>query len=285
VRHLVAFSANGKNQSQPIENEVWDGFSTMEPTIQLGLLDRNGKTIVPTQFSDIDVIPELDFIYARNSQGNTCYSLHGEIFAISAEPLYFESVGNGCLSYKTGDTFVVMDSLHNVLMRDAFGPSECEIQDDWLWYRWRFDGGYYGRQIEGDSVVGPVFGDGNPAIIYKFLQAHPEYDCDSCELKHLENGQWRFGKMDVWGLCDANGKVLLPREYESISPIGDLVWVKKNGLEGLNAADGKVIFPTEFAEIQPVGCGFYRCWKSVNGIPMQAVVNLEGKYIWKWTAE
>ncbi len=285
VRHLVAFSANGKNQSQPIENEVWDGFSTMEPTIQLGLLDRNGKTIVPTRFSDIDVIPELDFIYARNARGNTCYTLHGEVFAISAEPLYFESVGNGCLSYKTGDIFVVMDSLHNVLVRDTFGLSECEIKDGWLWYRRRFDGGYYGRQIEGDSVVGPVFGDGNPAIIYKFLQAHPEYDCDSCEMKHLENGQWCFGKKDVWGLCDANGKVLLPREYESISPIGDLVWVKKNGLEGLNSSTGKVIFPAEFVEIQPVDCGFFRCRKSIDGQMTQSIVNLEGNYIWKWTVE
>ncbi|MBL0017274.1 MAG: WG repeat-containing protein [Bacteroidetes bacterium] len=70
-------------------------------------------------------------------------------------------------------------------------------------------------------------------------------------MKHLENGQWRFGKMDVWGLCDANGKVLLPREYESISPIGDLVWVKKNGLEGLNSSTGKVIFPAEFVKFSP----------------------------------
>ena len=104
-------------------------------------------------------------------------------------------------------------------------------------------------------------------------------------MKHLENGQWCFGKKDVWGLCDANGKVLLPREYESISPIGDLVWVKKNGLEGLNSSTGKVIFPAEFVEIQPVDCGFFRCRKSIDGQMTQSIVNLEGNYIWKWTVE
>jgi hypothetical protein len=67
--------------------------------------------------------------------------------------------------------------------------------------------------------------------------------------------------------------------------MGDIVWLKRDGLEGLNSSSGKVIFPVEYLDIQPVGCGFYRCRKLVNGIPMQAVVNLEGKYIWKWTAE
>jgi hypothetical protein len=289
VRHLEIPYPNEKHGAQSAEDQEWDAFSSTnsaaEPTFHLGLLNRNGRPIVPTKFSDIDVIPELDFIYARNGQGNTCYTMHGEIFAISEEPLYFESVGNGCLSYQKGDTFFVMDSLHNVLVPDTFGLSECEIKGDWLWYRWRFDGGYYGRQIEGDSVVGPVYTSGDPAITFTFIEAHPEYHCDSCELEPLENGQWRYGKNGVWGLCDANGKVLLPREYESISPMGDIVWLKRDGLEGLNSSSGKVIFPVEYLDIQPVGCGFYRCRKLVNGIPMQAVVNLEGKYIWKWTAE
>jgi hypothetical protein len=289
VSHPAFPSRTGRRKAQTAGVQVGNDFSSTgeagEPTLELGVVDRNGRSIVPTKFSEIDVIPELDFIYARNALGNTCYTMHGEIFAISEEPLYFESVGKGCLSYMTGEWSVVMDRLHNVLVRDKFGHQECEVQDGWLWYRWGYDGGYHGRQIEGDSAAGPIYGSGNPAIIYKFLKAHPEYDSDSCEMDHLENGQWRFGKNGVWGLCDSDGKVLLPREYESIAQIGDLVWVKKNGLVGLNAVTGKVIFPAEFVEIQSVGCGFFRCRKSIDGKMMQAIVNLEGNYIWQWTVE
>lgn len=220
-----AFSQNGK-LLLPVRSQDKEG-----------VINRNGKQIVPPQYDDIFMPKEADepIIVEKDQR----YGLIDQTGKILMEPRYalIHTFSDGLALY-TADPFLEEDN-PNV--------------------RW----GYLNTQ--GETTIAPQFADaqsfgsgvawvkrthnGNWLLIDRtgktLLNAPNTYqDVDAFD----KNGLARVQKNDLYGLINKRGESVLAAEYSHLTWLQDEAFylIQKEEKFGATDAQGKVVIPTEF---------------------------------------
>lgn len=93
---------------------------------------------------------------------------------------------------------------------------------------------------------------------------------------------------DKWGACDAEGRLVIPCEYDWITIFDDCIRVRKNDLFGLFSKEGKQLTPFEFRYIEKLGfCpGLYHTcdstesvWERWDSAAKHGLINSKGEVL------
>ncbi len=171
---------------------------------------------------------------------------------------------NGKELESPGELLRVQQNIPEIDHPDAF-PAEKGGPNDWKSEKFKGFNSSEGRGLiyDGDTIA---------RAIYQQVTIHAA--------DHL----LVVKKNDKFGILNEKGKLVIPIEYESLSPIGSnatpefFYYAKKDGKAGILSRDNRVTIPFEFEHLSYKKTYFETSF-SVKGKPRLGVIDLKGKEI------
>jgi len=204
-----------------------------------GLIDADGKVIIPPKFDDLRPAGEQWLIFKKGA-GEGLMDYAGNV-VLPAQP--------GDLKWAFGEIFIrTLGGKHTIIQ--ANGEQQFPETFDNL----DFFPEVATSQPHFQFKIGPTCGALDTAIKTIFRDT-----CVIYYMAHLNTKNGVFfkttkllapGKMAL-GLTDFSGMEVLPREYESFEKVYEEPFIKfqKNGLVGLLSTTGSVVLPCQYEEI------------------------------------
>jgi hypothetical protein len=245
-----------------------------------GLLNAQGKVIVPMEYYiELRVFPMIGLIEgATFFQEIQVFDVTGKKIAGNSRLSIGRITDDGYCMYGKENRCTIKDWQHNCLLRINSRIDDIQIVDGWLWYR--IQGSYFAKQLKGKGRIGPIQSDSLPLSEHKLRLSHPEFACEKCDLRPLKNGNWLVINDTLWGMCDANGEMLLPLEFDYIYDRGELLDIDKGGLQGIADSRGKILIPAEYELAFLGACDLFTLAKLVKGKLSIGVQDRAGNWIW-----
>ncbi len=243
----------------------------------LSLLSGKGREILPSAFKDIAIYEDLAIIEVDYFDNLRVFDYSGKILDVHARMLEH---GKEYFLMNSDSSYALYDKRHRLVHQDTMPMYTPEIVDGWLWFTdTQLGNCYFARQLKGNGLRGPIYADSLPYIEYDMFQAHPALNCYRCDLQPLETGHWLVMQGDSVGICDAQGKVLLPAIYDEISLDTDQLWVRLGGLEGIADMQGHFFIAIEYERIVSLGDDGYEVAKFIDGKRLVGKLDRAGKRI------
>lgn len=278
---------SSESESEFDESDGWDDFDTWDdrPVTLLGLLSPTGKVILPPDFEEIRVYPKVNLIKGDNGISDLLFTMEGKLIETAEGGTILGRVREDCFVYRTDSFNTILSKNHQVLARDPRLIDDVFIEGNWLWYTAGHSSNYYGKQLDGDSLIGPMLASQSPREVYTYMQRNPQFVCDSCAVDLLDNGHWKIFRGEEQGIADDKGHLILPVGDWKIYTRTGFYLIVKDDLEGLTDLQGKVILPIEYSDILILNKRFFKVRRMQDGVKQMAVIDRKGKVLWDWTKE
>lgn len=204
---------------------IWsDGYATITNGDKNGMVNSKGEIIIPAEFTDLGYF----------NDGLTCGNKNGKWFV-------FDSLGKELPFHPPSDIrfnkgLSVCDSagksgLINKQGHFVLPPIYDEIENE------SYNGYYLAKTGSHYSVI-----DTTGKKRYTFTDASPS-------LIYNEAGIIAFERNNLQGLCNLDGKEILPAQYDSIYEYSGYYILEKDGMKGLASINGKLLTDTLYSEI------------------------------------
>lgn len=276
------------------------GFAKIKQKDKYGLMDKNGKVIIPCQYDDILTLTEEPNLIAVKKDNQWGFVDKNNSTII---PFVYEQVWhfhNGFAKIRNNQQYGIIDLTGKIII-----PTQ---------YQWLSDANEQGVMVfKQDNLFGLInkdnqivreaksekIADFNHIIIQKqTVSINKTVEENSPQEKQADNMEYDFEKIDgkyvisenilanktviitennQYGLADATGKIILPVEYNYISVISeDRFKIQKNKQYGIADSQGNIIFPVEYEYIAEFkdGLAYFR---KTNG--EYGVVDLDGNIL------
>lgn len=207
------------------EIEIWsDGFARISAGDRKGMVNSSGQIIIPAEYTDL----------AYMSDGMTCGSKNGKWFVFDSSGKELPFHPPSFVSFNKGLSVCDSAGKYGLINKQGvfvLSPEYDEIENE------SYNGFYLAKKGAQHSVI-----DTTGKKRYTFIDAMPS-------LIYSLPGIIAFEKNNQQGLCNLDGKEILPARYDSIYAQGDFYILEKNGMKGLAGIDGKLLTDTLYSEI------------------------------------
>ncbi|MBS9777751.1 MAG: WG repeat-containing protein [Gammaproteobacteria bacterium] len=269
-KHWYVFIDSDGNQGKTKYQEIkrvrdkkWFIVQSYEDK-QYGIIDFSGKTIVPLEFSDIEVLSN-DFIAYKNSRGywglldpngkHLVGAQYDAIYGVDFSKKVMKFVldrREGLLD--TSGVEIIPPRYNYIRMRDS-GLIHCTTPDDKT--------SYFTTKLQ--PVTLPENVDS-----YKLIGDRILFETKDGEKQ----------------LIDLSGKSIIPPDYYYLSQLGDFFEAQKdNGdnwlLKGVLDKNGKIIVPVEYNQIKQAGDFFIAQKNGVGSRDIYTIYKKDGTVLFK----
>ena len=259
------------------QDKLYGGWFNQAHELRYGLLNQQGKTIVPPEYAYVDVYAGSGRIAAELDSNITLYDLEGRVIPSKNLKAVLNMSGAALQAYRADSQYVLLDFEGKVLWESEEEVVLYGSDGNWLWHL--TPEGYYLRSLKGTEVWGPLATlAGSSARIANLLRAKPDYACEGCAIDSIGPDLWMVGAAEEVGVVNQAGEEIYPMAYLSISPtehagLFKLETVSGTGLGNLN---GDILIPPIYGELRLLECG------RVIGIKEEGVhvFDLKGNKVW-----
>ncbi|MBQ9184159.1 MAG: WG repeat-containing protein [Neisseriaceae bacterium] len=275
------------------------GFAKIKQQDKYGLMDKNGKIIIPCEYDDILTLtkePDLIAVKKNNAWGFVDKNNHTVIPFVYEQVWHFH---NGLAKIRNNQQYGMIDLTGKIII-----PTQ---------YQWLSDANEQGVMVfKQDNHFGLInkdnqifreaksekIADFNHILIKKeTVSINKTAEENSPQDKQSDNTKYDFEKIDgkyvisenilanktviitennQYGLADATGKIILPVEYNYISVISeDRFKIQKNKQYGIADSQGNILLSIEYDEIFDFEDGLATVKKNEKN----GVVDLDGRII------
>lgn len=291
----------------PYEN----GYAKFSQNKQIGVIDSNGRIVIPAQFRELNGINEDLFVGLNNNgPGSVVFDTSGRVmFRLDSGTVRNFYKGRGWIETRTmlgsvdrkgkvkwfkKDKNQYNPEFHNEFMLYTTGPNYGSqgmidqngktiithngtssirfLSDDLI----QVERGEWNDQLYDTKgkAISIVYAD---IFIARENEDPTRYTADDRKGRKIyEVTKEVLGAPNMYGLIDSTGAVILPAEYFSIGPINEgAFYVVKDGKYGFYDIRGKQLTPVQYDEAGSFHHGI--TWVKEKG--KYRVINRKGKYI------